>query len=225
MLGRELALLLIMQNSKHHSIWHILQHYIIRVFHHYCLNLASITIPDSVTRIVDYAFYGCTSLTSITIGDSVTSIGDMAFFGCHKLVEVTDNSSLNIEAGSGDYGYVGYYAIEVHTGESKITNADDYLFYTYDGVNYLVGYVGDETELVLPESYNGESYEIYNYAFYGCDSLVSIIIPDSVTSIGNFAFASCDSLTIYCEAESQPDGWNKYWNVDNCPVVWGAVSQ
>ena len=39
----------------------------------------SITIPNSVTSIGDYAFCGCTGLTSITIPTSVTSIGDYAF--------------------------------------------------------------------------------------------------------------------------------------------------
>lgn len=33
-----------------------------------------VVIPDSVTSIGEYAFYGCTSLTSITIPDSVTDI-------------------------------------------------------------------------------------------------------------------------------------------------------
>ncbi|MBQ3605109.1 MAG: leucine-rich repeat domain-containing protein [Muribaculaceae bacterium] len=39
-------------------------------------------IPNSVTSIGDYAFYGCSSLTSIYIPNSVTSIGNDAFDGC-----------------------------------------------------------------------------------------------------------------------------------------------
>ena len=45
-------------------------------------------IPNSVTSIGDYAFYGCTGLTSVDIPNSVTSIGDYAFAGCTGLTSV-----------------------------------------------------------------------------------------------------------------------------------------
>ncbi|MCP5525131.1 MAG: leucine-rich repeat protein [Verrucomicrobiales bacterium] len=35
-----------------------------------CLNVTSVTMPDSVTRVEPFAFQGCTSLTSVTIPDS-----------------------------------------------------------------------------------------------------------------------------------------------------------
>ena len=44
--------------------------------------IESYIIPDSVTKIGDYAFFRCSSLSDIVIPDSVTDIGDSAFFGC-----------------------------------------------------------------------------------------------------------------------------------------------
>ena len=51
-------------------------------------------IPNSVTSIGDYAFYGCTGLASVTIPNSVTSIGYEAFEGCSGLTSVTIPNSV-----------------------------------------------------------------------------------------------------------------------------------
>ena len=48
----------------------------------YCIDLTSVTIPNSVTSIGHNAFYGCSGLTSVTIPNSVTSIGMWAFANC-----------------------------------------------------------------------------------------------------------------------------------------------
>jgi hypothetical protein len=52
-------------------------------------NLASITIPDSVTSIKQSAFYDCNNLASVIIGNSVTNIDYGAFGDCNKLSSVT----------------------------------------------------------------------------------------------------------------------------------------
>ncbi len=72
---------------------------------------------------------------------------------------------------------------------------DGYNFYNESGNYYLVGYIGAATELVLPNTINGNTYEIYQYAFGGCKRITSVIIPYGVTSIGNAAFYECDGLT------------------------------
>ena len=53
-----------------------------------CSGLASVTIPNSVTSIGNDAFAGCTGLSIVTIPNSVTTIGDNAFSNCSILNEV-----------------------------------------------------------------------------------------------------------------------------------------
>ena len=82
----------------------------------------------------------------------------------------------------------------MHNGESKIVNKDGYLFITVDTVNYLIGYIGTATGLTLPENYNGENYDINDYAFINHGNLTSVVIPDGVTGIGISAFSNCKNL-------------------------------
>lgn len=56
--------------------------------------LTTLVIPDSVTSISSYAFYGCHSLESITIPEGVTSIDDWAFGCCSNLTRITISSSV-----------------------------------------------------------------------------------------------------------------------------------
>ena len=160
----------------------------------YCENLNSVFLPNGITTIKESTFEYCLNLVSITIPESVSTIEDHAFLNCIKLIEVINHSPLNITTSSSN-NYALYNLMEVHKGESKIVNKDDYLFYTYRGVNYLVGYIGTDTNLVLPNDYNGENYKIFELAFVACKALKSITIPDSVTEIGDSAFEGCSNLT------------------------------
>ena len=48
----------------------------------YCTALPSIQLPNSLTTIGDYSFYGCTALSSVKLSDSLTTLGYAAFFSC-----------------------------------------------------------------------------------------------------------------------------------------------
>ena len=64
-----------------------------------CYGLTSITIPNSVTKIGNYAFYGCSGLTNVIIGSSVRLIGEQAFYG-EKALESIYVSERNVTRGS-----------------------------------------------------------------------------------------------------------------------------
>ena len=68
------------------------------------VTLKSITIPNSVRTIGDYAFGWCSSLTSVTLSSSVTSIGDRAFYSCSSLKSI--NIPNNV-ASIGEYAFYG----------------------------------------------------------------------------------------------------------------------
>ncbi|MBR5370992.1 MAG: leucine-rich repeat protein [Oscillospiraceae bacterium] len=58
-----------------------------------CKKLTTVQIPDTVTRIRDYAFSGCSALAQITLPKSLESIGYRAFYGT-QLTSVTIPSTV-----------------------------------------------------------------------------------------------------------------------------------
>ena len=83
--------------------------------------------------------------------------------------------------------------------------------------NYTFSNCYTLTYMSIPNSVE----EIGSYAFENCYQINAVIVPKSVKIVKSCAFNYCHNLTIYCEAESQPEGWDKDWNPDNRPVVWG----
>ena len=96
-----------------------------------CTSLASVTIPNSVTSIANYAFAWCGSLTSVTIGDSVTTIGDHAFYHCDSLTSVTVPDSVTSLGGCSFIDCTSLTSVTIGNGLTSIAyNA----FYRCDGL-------------------------------------------------------------------------------------------
>lgn len=124
--------------------------------------IINIIIEPGVTSISEYAFYTYENIKTLTVPESINAIGYCAFAGCANLESVYIS---NLTAWCNTY--FGYeYA-------NPLRNSADL---------YLNGEL--VTKLVIPDDVS----RVANYAFYGCESLVYVTIPEGVTTIGNSAF-------------------------------------
>ena len=77
-------------------------------------------IPNSVTSIGYYAFYGCSGLTELTLPDSVASIGDGAFICCSDLSKITSLAEIPPVCGSGVFDIVNKTNCELIVPEGSV---------------------------------------------------------------------------------------------------------
>ena len=168
-------------------------------------------IPNTVTKINNYAFLGCRTLKSVTIPSSVTSIGYGAFNGCSGLTNMTvdsdnlkydsrDNCNAIIQTSTNtliagcqttiipetvtkirDYAFDGCITLKSITIPNSVRSIGQSAFYNCSGLE----------NLIISNSLTSIQWG----TFYGCSSLTSVTIPNSVTSIGECAFMHCRNLS------------------------------
>lgn len=140
--------------------------------------ITSVSLPDGLTRIGNYAFYYCSSITSITIPNSVTSIGGNAFTSCSSLTSITIPNSVT------SIGVDAFYNTGIYNTES---NWDKGVLYID---NCLIRAKGDISGAYAVKE---DTRLIAAGAFMG-SSLTSVTIPNNVTNMGGGIFAGCSYL-------------------------------
>ena len=139
----------------------------------------SVTIPQSVTSIGDYAFSHCEKMDSLTINDATTSIGSWAFDECYKLTTLSLGKNITT---IGDDAF--YYCIELEsvTIPQSVTSIGNDAF----------GQCHDLQSLTIKDA----ATSIGHRAFLGCTSLATISLGENIKTIGNYAFASCTCIDL-----------------------------
>ncbi len=188
---------------------------------HNCISVSSIAIPNSVTNIANYAFSDCQNLSLITIGSSILEIGEYAFNDCIALdsiycyskqpAMINENTFSNYTATL----FVPCSSATNYQNDNKWSLFSDIqcvttnLYYTITNdtiAPYTVevkrnpsldwNYSGD---VVIPKTVmmNGKIYHVTGIgegAFKSCNSLSSVVIPNTIKKIGREAFGWCRYL-------------------------------
>jgi len=183
--------------------------------------VTSVIIPESVTSIGRGAFYYCGLISPLVIPQNVTSIGDDAFYGNKNLRCIYfNNDPEKLEMGGQPFSYEQTKLIVSPSTFDIWTEKFEHLLqngifsiegedFEQDNIIYLLGIDGTAmvsghtknlpAEIVIPSTITKDNV-VYNVttigkeAFYDCDNLTSVTIPEGVTSIGASAFYNCRYL-------------------------------
>ena len=176
-----------------------------------CSGFKTFTISSGVTSIGQYCFAGCISLTSFTFPVNLTNIGNYAFSGCTSIKELIfehgGNENLTIGSGASNklsnsifydcplesvtLGRGLHYSTSKDYGYSPFANhptLKSFTFYHLKNTGeYLLYSCSKLTSVNL-----STMVEINDYAFANCNSLSTIDIPATITTLGNSAFRNCN---------------------------------
>ena len=165
-----------------------------------------LNVPSSCTTLVEYCFEGMDKITTVNIGDKVTSIGVGILLGANHVENITlpfigssmkaDNSSYLSKFGM-IFGYT-----TTNTSTTEVSGAI-YSGLTISSKKYWF-YVPNSLENVTVTVQT----QVPSYAFYNCDMLSSIVMPQSVTTIGSEAFTNCSATVQYTYSPTISSPWD-----------------
>ena len=167
--------------------------------------ITSLSLPETVETIGDYAFYNCSLLQgSLVIPDATRSIGEYCFS------RSTFDGTLMLGKGLETIGRRAFSNCLKFTGDlivpDSVTTLGEYAFYNAGFTGNLV--VGNGVTEIPDSCFAhcklartlqlGENIvTIVEYAFFDCEKLSgNLVIPDSVQIIGRYAFSACRGVEL-----------------------------
>ena len=172
-----------------------------------CTSLQSITIPSSVTSIGEHAFENCPAMNSVRFIGNAPIMGKNLFTCPPEGAQVTLPVELKSWSGTGTEWYGMTVIAAKHDGGPYAESVEGitWEFTVSNGVAAV--YSGQFGKPAIPKTTAGDVSipqklgncpvtSIGDRAFYYCDRLTSVTIPDGVISIGESAFEGCSSLRI-----------------------------
>ena len=146
-------------------------------------NLKSVAIPNSVTEICRFAF-PCRSMKHLFIPASVRKIDPEAF--CYKM-------ELEVAPDNPSYEMRGGHLVAKKDNVLVIGTPKEPIPNTVAEIGERAFICSDELEeVIIPDSVK----KIGDDAFCACADLANVVIPNSVIEIGSGAFDECTSLTV-----------------------------
>lgn len=161
-----------------------------------CKSLLSINLPEGLTLLNSDLFEGCEQLSDIQIPSTVTTIKSGAFNDCKALKTITLPASLSTlenEPYSGSGIFSGCSALKsiLVEASNKYFESDGTALYN-KAKDTLICFPAGVTSVVIPQSVK----TIGKKAFCSCDSLQNIMFEDGVSDlvIEQQAFENCKNI-------------------------------
>ncbi len=173
-----------------------------------CTSLTSVTLHEGMTKLGDGMFFNCQKLPSITIPSTVTEIGAWAFQNCYALESITIPKSVTTMGDGAFYYDYGLQSITFEEG-CELTAIPDYAFYyCYNAAItnipksiISIGYEAfcwcwyyERQAMALDLSGCTNLTYIGVYAFYDCEALTEVKLPESLQNVDEYAFEYCYGL-------------------------------
>jgi len=169
--------------------------------------VTSVSMPEGITSIGQYAFSGCQNLESVTLPESLTTLGSEAFYGCKNLESVALPESLTT---LGDRTFEACELLKTIKIPSGVTAIPDQCFYGCSSLE----------SVTIPEGVTAIGYD----AFSGC-KFNALTLPSTITSIGNEAFRNNNNLkSIICSATIPPTLGDNAFSNDITPSIKVPIS-